>query len=75
MSCLSIIVNLKRLSTSDSHKKQTTGDCRSHSTAYDKGSCFAMACVEKQSDHLPWAGVHEVWLSLLALSDSCRGVE
>ena len=23
--------------------KQTTGDCRVHSTSYDKGSCFAMA--------------------------------
>ena len=23
--------------------KQTTGECRVHSTSYDKGSCFAMA--------------------------------
>ena len=23
--------------------KQTTGECRIHSTSYDKGSCFAMA--------------------------------
>ena len=23
--------------------QQTTGECRVHSTSYDKGSCFAMA--------------------------------
>ena len=43
LTCLSIIANRKRLSNPDRQIKQTIGDCRVHSTSYDKGSCFAMA--------------------------------
>ena len=43
LTCLSIIANRMHLSNHDRQIKETTGDCRVHSTSNDKRSCFAVA--------------------------------
>ena len=49
LTCLSIIANRKFLSNADRQIKQTTGDCRVHSTSYYKGSCLG-----------DWTGEHDM---------------